>query len=84
MEIFLSRELSEKRIFPAIDLYKSGTRHDELLLSEKELDAVYKLRRLLAENKDSTTALIDMINKTENNEEFVAKLDSWLKIYGNK
>ena len=81
MEIHLSRELSEKRIFPAIDLYKSGTRKEELLLSERELDAVGKLRRLLSERTDATDSLLEMLKKTKNNEEFISKLDVWIKLY---
>ena len=48
MEIHLDRKLSEKRIFPAIDLARSGTRHEELLLSEQELDGVYTVRKVLS------------------------------------
>ncbi len=81
MEIHLSRELSEKRIFPAIDLYKSGTRKDELLLSEEELSSVYKLRKILAERIDATDSLLDMLKKTKNNADLVAKLPTWLKLY---
>lgn len=81
MEIHLSRELSEKRVFPAIDIYKSGTRKDELLLSESELSAVYKLRQILSERGDATDSLIDMLKKTNNNQELIKKLDAWIKIY---
>lgn len=81
MEIHLSRELSERRIFPAIDLYKSGTRREELLLSEKELSAVYKLRKILSERADATDSLIEMLNKTKTNEEFVSKVEAWIKLY---
>ncbi len=81
MEIHLSRELSEKRIFPAIDLNKSGTRNDHLLLSQEEKDAVDKLRKVLSEKHDSTGVLLDMLKKTKSNEEMVSKVDGWLKIY---
>ena len=81
MEIHLSRELSEKRIFPAIDLYKSGTRKDELLLSEKELAAVYKLRKILAERDDATDSLLEMLKKTKNNDDLLNKLDAWITLY---
>lgn len=81
MEITLSRELSEKRIFPAIDLYKSGTRKEELLLSKEELDAEYKLRKILAERNDATDSLIEMIKRTKNNLDLIGKLDAWIKIY---
>ncbi len=82
MEIYLSRELSEKRIFPAIDFYKSGTREEQRLLNEEELSASYKLRRILSESEDSTENLLEMMKKTKNNQDLIAKLDEWLKIYG--
>ena len=81
MEVHLSRELSEKRIFPAIDLYKSGTRKEELLLTEKELGAVYKLRKILSERQDATDSLIEMLKKTESNQDFLNKIEVWIKLY---
>ena len=81
MEIHLSRELSEKRIFPAIDLYKSGTRKDELLLSEKEQSTVYKLRKILSERSDATDTLIEMMKKSKNNDDLIAKIDVWMQLY---
>ena len=81
MEIHLSRELSERRIFPAIDLYKSGTRKEELLLSEKELKAVYKLRKILSERDDATDSLIEMMKKTKDNNDLMEKIDAWIKLY---
>ena len=81
MEIHLSRELSEKRIFPAIDLYKSGTRKDELLLSEKELSTVIKLRKILSERSDATDSLIEMMKKSKNNDDLISKIDVWIQLY---
>ena len=81
MEIHLSRELSEKRIFPAIDLYKSGTRKDELLLSEKELATVYKLRKILSERSDATDTLIEMMKKSKSNDDLISKIDVWMQLY---
>ena len=73
MEIHLNRKLQERRIFPAIDIYKSGTRRDELLLDAKEKNAVDKLRRkMYSENVDETAEkIINMICKTKNNKEFI-------------
>ncbi len=82
MEIHLSRELSEKRIFPAIDFYKSGTREEQRLLNDEELSASYKLRRVLSESEDSTENLLEMMKKTKNNQDLIEKLDDWLRIYG--
>ncbi len=81
MEIHLSRDLSERRIFPAIDLYKSGTRKDELLLSEEEINSAYKLRRTINEKAQSVEALVEMIKRTKSNSDLVAKTDAWLSIY---
>ena len=84
MEVHLSRELSEKRVFPAIDLYKSGTRKEELLLDEKELATAYKLRKILNNSQDATDNLLDMMNKTKNNADLADKIDAWIKVYNNK
>ncbi len=81
MEIYLSRELSEKRIFPAIDLYKSGTRKDELLLNDEELKAVYQLRKVLSERQDATDSLLEMLKNTKNNQDLLGKIDAWIKLY---
>ena len=83
MEIHLDRKLSEKRIFPAIDIYKSGTRREELLLSPDEMDAVYIIRKMLGNGNPAeiTEQLIAMLEKTENNKEFVAKIRAWNSAY---
>ena len=83
MEIHLSDKLSEKRIFPAIDLLKSGTRKDDLLLTEEELSAVYKLRNFVANRQDATEVIIDMIKRTKNNADLISKIDGWIKAYNN-
>lgn len=80
MEIHLSRELSERRIFPAVDLFKSGTRRDDLLLNEVESDTAYKLRGILTE-RDSASVLIEMMKKSKNNKDLSEKLESWMKLY---
>lgn len=79
MEIHLTRELAEKRIFPAIDMFRSGTRKDELLLTEKELDCAVAVRRFLGRD-DGVETLIDMIKRTQNNEEFMAKFAVWARL----
>ena len=83
MEIHLDRRLSEKRIFPAIDVYKSGTRRDDLLLTQKELDGVRMLRRVLANGAtgDVTENLVSMMDKTMNNEDFLIRLKDWIRIF---
>ena len=83
MEIHLDRKLSERRIFPAIDIYKSGTRREDLLLSAEELEAVSTIRRVLAggNTADVTEHLISMLEKTNNNEEFLQRLKDWVGMY---
>jgi transcription termination factor Rho len=83
MEIHLDRKLSEKRIFPAIDIYKSGTRREDLLLSPEEREGVMSVRRLLSSGNtaDVTEQLIGMMDKTETNDEFLVKLRGWLSVY---
>jgi transcription termination factor Rho len=83
MEIHLDRRLSEKRIFPAIDVYKSGTRRDDLLLTKTELDGVRMLRRMLANGGtgDVTENLVNMMDKTSNNEDFLIRLKDWVRIF---
>jgi len=73
MEIVLNRSLSEKRVFPAIDLAKSGTRRDDLLLDADEMEASYIMHRLLsgARPDQAMEHIIDMFSRTQNNEEFV-------------
>jgi transcription termination factor Rho len=82
MEIFLSRELSERRIFPAIDLYKSGTRREDLLLTEEELDVVFSLRRVLSNSSSATDSLIDTMKKTKNNADFLVKAKAFISAQG--
>ena len=83
MEIHLDRKLAEKRVFPAIDIYKSGTRREELLLSKEELEGVYMLRKFLAGGgaAEVTEQVVPMMAKTATNEDFLAKLKDWIKIY---
>jgi len=83
MEIHLDRKLSEKRIFPAIDLNKSSTRREDLLLTEQELEGIYNMRRVLSSGNgsDATEQLIGMLSKTRGNHEFLSRLKEWIKIY---
>ena len=76
MEVYLDRKLSEKRIFPAIDLNKSGTRREDLLLTPKELEAVTKIRKAFSDVNTSsvTDMLIKQITSTKTNQEFVDKI----------
>ena len=73
MELHLDRKLSEKRIFPAIDLNKSGTRREDLLMSQEELEAVWKMRRALsnARVQEVTETIIDYMAHTKSNKDFI-------------
>ncbi len=81
MEVHLDRKLSEKRIFPAIDINKSGTRREDLLLTKPEQEAVYLLRKALSSmsTAEVTEQLISQMLATKNNEEFVDKIKMILK-----
>ena len=80
MEVHLNRALSEKRIFPAIDINKSGTRKEEKLLTKKELETVFALRKALSKMpvEDVTETIINQMVATKNNQEFIEKIDSFL------
>ncbi len=73
MEMVLDRKLSEKRIFPAIDIKKSSTRNEHLLLNAEELEAVNTMRRALngMKSDEATDKILDMFARTKNNQEFV-------------
>src|SRR3954454_17420107 len=76
MELHLDRKLGERRIFPAIDVLRSGTRREELLMSEQTLQSVWLMRRMLAQigSSDAIEALLNRLAKTANNREFLATL----------
>jgi len=73
MELHLDRKLSEKRIFPAINLNKSGTRREDLLMEKDELDAVWLMRRAMSNygTQEVTEIIIDLMAKTRNNNDFI-------------
>ncbi len=73
MEIHLDRKLSEKRIFPAVDLYKSGTRREDLLMSQKELEGVWAIRKNLSEGRPDQIMeiIINDLMRTNSNDEFI-------------
>ena len=73
MELVLDRKLQEKRVFPAIDIQKSGTRREDLLLTKEEQEAVYIMRKALngMKSEDAVEQILNMFARTRNNEEFV-------------
>ena len=80
MEVHLDRKLSEKRIFPAIDINKSGTRREDLLLTKQERETVFALRKALNSLPVSevTEQVISQMTQTKNNEEFSENMDEYL------
>ena len=75
MEVHLDRRLQERRIFPAIDIYKSGTRKEDLLLSEEEKEVAFAIRKVMYRDgniENITENLINMLSKTKNNKEFIS------------
>lgn len=73
MELHLDRRLSEKRVFPAIDIQRSGTRREELLLSQKELEGIWAIRKAMSNmgTAEVTEVLTGRLIQTKNNEEFI-------------
>lgn len=82
MELHLDRKMSEKRIFPAIDIYKSGTRRDDLLLDEKEIQCVWGLRKVMAHTSpaDVMETLLSTMRRTPNNVAFVQNMQAYLRM----
>ena len=73
MELILDRKLQEKRIFPAIDIARSGTRREDLLLTADEQEAVYNMRRALngLKSEEAAENILNMFARTRNNGELV-------------
>ena len=81
MEVHLDRALSEKRIFPAIDINKSGTRKEELLLSKEELETIFALRKTMSNmnTQEMTEQIMEQIVTTKSNAEFLERVNIFLK-----
>ena len=77
LEIHLDRKFADRRIYPAIDIAKSGTRHEELLFDKEMLKKITTLRRMLGllNPEEQLTAMIDKLSKTKKNKEFLATLN---------
>jgi transcription termination factor Rho len=78
MEIHLDRKLMDKRVFPAIDITKSGTRKEELLVPKEELNRIFVLRRVLnpLSPVESMELLLDKLGKTRSNAEFLSSMSA--------
>ncbi len=77
MEVYLDRKLSEKRIFPAIDINRSGTRREELLLEQHALDAVWSIRKAFGQldSGNVTETIINLLLKTQDNRQFISSIN---------
>lgn len=77
MEVHLDRKFAERRIYPAIDIQKSGTRHEELLFGEEKMKKIATLRRMLGllNSEEQLAAMVEKLGKTKNNEEFMESLN---------
>jgi transcription termination factor Rho len=76
LELHLSRELSERRIFPALDIKQSGTRKEELLLAKNDLEAIWKIRRsMTGDALDYTEQLLRFMQRTSDNRAFFENLN---------
>jgi transcription termination factor Rho len=78
MELVLDRRLSDKRIFPSVDIFRSGTRKEELLLAKKDLDKIWILRKFLNEKPlvEAMEFLLEKLDKTKNNEAFLKSMNA--------
>ncbi|MDQ1603908.1 MAG: transcription termination factor Rho [Actinomycetota bacterium] len=85
MELRLSRQLADKRIFPAIDVNASGTRREDILMGKEELQVVWKLRRVLhaLETGQALDLLLDRMKKTNSNAEFLMQVQKTMPMPGN-
>ncbi len=77
MELHLDRKLSEKRIFPAIDINKSGTRREELLLKQRELESIWAIRKAMSNmgTSEVTEMLINKLVQTKTNADFINSIN---------
>jgi len=77
MELILDRKLAERRLFPAIDIKRSGTRHEEKLYTPEELEAIWKLRRAIAgqELENAVEEVIKFLARTKDNSEFLEQIN---------
>lgn len=83
MEVHLDRKLQEKRIFPAVDIFKSGTRREDLIMEKEEFDLAYNIRKIMYEENKTplvTERLLGILSKTKTNEDFIGYLTGNLEI----
>ncbi len=76
MELHLDRRLAERRIFPSIDIRRSGTRREEVLLTKEQLDKVWAIRKNMNDSSEFVEAFLKRLGETKTNEEFLASIES--------
>lgn len=81
MELHLDRSLAERRIFPALDIRRSGTRKEELLIPKQELDKLWSIRKTFSDSHDFAERFLKKLNQTETNEEFFEQLTTEMKAH---
>jgi transcription termination factor Rho len=84
MELHLDRALAEKRIFPAIDIRRSGTRKEELLIPKDHLDKLWAIRKSMTDTPDFVEKFLRKLRQTKSNEEFFGQLDAEMKAVRNR
>lgn len=84
MELHLDRSLADRRIFPAIDILRSGTRKEELLVSSEQLEMMWMIRKAMQDSHEFTERFIKKIRQTKSNEEFFANVEEELKMKRNQ
>ena len=81
MELHLDRSLAERRIFPALDIRRSGTRKEELLIDKEQLDKLWAIRKTFSDSYDFSERFLKKLNQTETNEEFFEQLTTEMKAH---
>ncbi|OHX54006.1 transcription termination factor Rho [Planococcus salinarum] len=81
MELHLDRSLAERRIFPALDIRRSGTRKEELLIGKQQLDKLWAIRKTFSDSYDFSERFLKKLNQTETNDEFFEQLTSEMKAH---
>ncbi len=79
LELHLDRNLAERRIFPALDIRRSGTRKEELLIPKDQLEKLWAIRKTFSDSHDFSEKFLRKLRTTKSNEEFFEKLDADMK-----
>ena len=83
MELHLDRSLAERRIFPALDIRRSGTRKEELLIPREQLEKLWAIRKTFSDSSDFGERFLKKLRQSKTNEEFFVKLNDEMKAHRN-